>query len=185
MTLPHPLDAIPEERRSWVFVPLLATTLALSLFLSVVDRPLRTEEAPNGIVSFELAGTVEKASLIVASWSETARTYAGFSLGLDFVFLILYSTTIAMVCLRGGEALRARGRPLGSLAPWLAWGQWGAAILDAIENVALFVVLVGPVAVPWPQLAWGCAVAKFALVGAGLLYAVLAAVLLIGRRRPV
>jgi hypothetical protein len=182
VTLSHPLDSIPPQWRSWVFIPLIVTTLAVSLLLGVIDQPLQTEAAPTGIVSFELARTVEQASRIVASWNEKARAHAGFSLGFDYVFLLLYSTTIAMICLRGGEALRVRGRPLGSLAPWLAWGQWGAALFDAVENVALFVVLVGPVASPWPQLAWGCALVKFGLIAAGLLYVILAAVLVIGRR---
>jgi hypothetical protein len=35
------------------------------------------------VVSLQLAGSVEKAQQIIASWDETARLMAAFGLGLD------------------------------------------------------------------------------------------------------
>jgi hypothetical protein len=52
----------------------------------------------------------------------------------------------------------------------LAWLQWFAGLLDAVENIALLNVLDGPVEQPWPRLAQLCALAKFALILLGLLY---------------
>jgi hypothetical protein len=67
------------------------------------------------------------------------------------------------------DSLKLQGRAL-SLAVWLAWGQWLGAALDAVENGALLIMLVGEAATPWPQVAFSTAAAKFALLGLGLLY---------------
>jgi hypothetical protein len=52
----HPLEIIPEEYRQRIFLTLLALTLMLFAVFRVLDQPLRTPVAPNGIVSFEFAG---------------------------------------------------------------------------------------------------------------------------------
>ena len=96
--------------------------------------------------------------------------FAGFSLGLDYLFMVAYSTTIALGCLWAADAFRARLPGLAAAGPWLAWGQWVAGLCDAVENVALTVMLLGGVADPWPGLAWWCATPKFVLIVAGLLY---------------
>jgi len=48
---------------------------------------------------FEFAGSLESAVKIIRSWDEAVRILAAFSIGLDFLFLILYSTTIGLACL--------------------------------------------------------------------------------------
>ncbi len=168
----HPLEAVPTDKRRTIFALLLVLTLAAMAVLNVADGPLKTEAAPQGIVSFELAGTVSSAQAILDSWGPQARAYAGFSLGFDFLFLILYSTAIALACVWVSGALRDDWRLLASAGLVLAWGQWLAALLDAIENTALLVTLLGAPAAPWPQVAWWCAAVKFTLVLLGLVYAV-------------
>jgi hypothetical protein len=169
----HPLESIPSPKRRWLFLPLLVLTLAVMAVLNGVDRPLVTEAAPRGIVSFELAGDVSSARAILDSWDARARAHAGFSLGFDFVFLILYSTTIACACAWGARGLGEVWRPLAPVGPLLAWGQWLAGLLDAVENTALWVILADGPSVPWPRLAWWCAAIKFTLVALGLLCALL------------
>jgi hypothetical protein len=53
----------------------------------------------------------------------------------------------------------------------LAWGQWLAAIFDAVENLALTILLFGTLAMPWPQIARLYALLKFGLIFFGILYA--------------
>jgi hypothetical protein len=172
----HPFDALPTGKRGQVFLPLLALTLLLMVVLNVSGGPLTTGAAPQGIVSFELAGSVSRIRHILDSWDEAAQLRAAFSLGLDFLFLVAYSTTIGFACLWAAGVARAREWPLAGAGIPLAWGQWLAALLDALENVALLIMLFGSVAEPWPQIARWCAVPKFVLVFVGLLYAALATV---------
>jgi hypothetical protein len=169
----HPLESIPSSNRRGLFLPLLVLTLVVMAVLNGVGGPLVTEAAPQGIVSFELAGDISSAQAILDSWDARARTHAGFSLGFDFTFLLLYSTTIACACVWGARGLGEVWRPLAPVGPLLAWGQWLAGLFDAVENAALWATLANGPSVPWPRLAWWCATIKFMLVALGLLYALL------------
>ena len=64
---------------------------------------------------------------------------------------------------------------MATLGIVLAWGLWLAAVLDAKENLALIIILFNGPADPWPLLAQACAIAKFGLIIAGLLYAAVGA----------
>lgn len=169
----HPLESIPHSKRKPIFWSLFALTLAMMAILQVVNIPLITPAAPQGIISFELAGSYGTVKWMLASWDASAQKYLAFSLGLDYVFMLLYSTTIALACLWAGEALRANGWPLSRLGVGLAWGQWAAAGLDAVENIALAVILFGSLSFNhhWPELARLCALLKFGLIFLGLVYA--------------
>jgi len=146
-------------------------TILLMVLLNIVGLPLETEAAPLGIITYEFAGTVERAGEILNSWNHNAQLHAAFSLGLDFLFILLYSTTIGMACVWAGQVLARDRWPLVGVAVPLAWGLWLAAILDAVENFSLIKVLYGPIASPWPAVARICAMIKFGLVFIGLIYA--------------
>ena len=64
----------------WLLVLL---TLAVMFAMRTLDAPLRTGAAPQGIVSFELAGRLDKTRAVLDSWTPRARIFAGISLGLD------------------------------------------------------------------------------------------------------
>jgi hypothetical protein len=166
----HPFQTLLPNRFRAVFWPMLVATLLLSAVMSTVGAPLSTPAAPAGIVSFELAGTVSQARPIVESWDQSARLHAAFSLGLDYLYMPLYSSTIALACLWAAGVLAVRGRRLGAAGLGLAWALWLAALLDATENAALAVILFGSPADPWPLIAQVCATGKFALIIFGLLY---------------
>jgi len=144
--------------------------------LNVTGTRLTTDAAPNGIVSFELAGSASQAHRIIDSWDEAARIRAGFIQGLDYVFLIAYPLTIGFACLWAAGVIRGRRWPLASVGILLAWGQLLAGLLDAVENAALVIMLFGTIVAPWPQIAYWCAAVKFALLFAGLIYAAFGAV---------
>ena len=161
---------------------LIVLALLLTVVMQRVGAPLTTAVAPAGIVSFEFAGTLERAQQILASWDRQARVHAALSLGLDYVYLLTYALAIGATCLRLAAVWEER-RPRWARLGWLlGWGQGAAALLDAIENVALIRLLLGSTASLWPPLAWICAAPKFALVLAGLSYALVAALLHVGTR---
>lgn len=165
----HPLNSIPQGKRLTTFLALLVATVALSAILRVIGP-----STPN-IVDFELAGNVGRASSIINAWDIAAQLRASFGLGLDYLFMPVYSTTIALACLWGANVLSGRKwRALGML---LAWGLWLAAVFDAIENSALILMLFGAVADPYPQMACICATCKFGLIILGLVYIVIAVVI--------
>jgi hypothetical protein len=167
----HPFNALPAKQRKPVFLVLLLVTLLLMLAMNYIGSPLVTGQAPYGIVSYELAGSLEQSAGILASWDAEARLHAAFSLGFDYVFMLFYSTTIGFACAWAAEILQLRGWPGSRWGLPLAWGQWLAAIFDAVENLALTIFLFGALASPWPQIARICALLKFALIFLGILYA--------------
>ena len=167
----HPLAWIPARARLAVFLPLLVLTLLLMWVFTVTGAALTTVAAPQGIVSFELARSTEQAEQIVASWDANARLRASFGLGLDYLFMPVYSTTIGLACVWVADVLKRRPWPLAGMGIPLAWGLWLAALCDGIENLALTVMLWHGVATPWPTVASVCASIKFALIAFGLVYA--------------
>ena len=167
--LTHPLNTIPSDKRARVFVPLLIVTLVITLLFRFIGPAQPT------IVDFELAGSVDNAQAIIDAWTDTDRIRAGFSLGFDYLYMPVYSTTIALACLLAAGVLRhIAWRTAGLL---LAWGLWIAAIFDAIENLALFTELLGNNVAPYPQVAQICATIKFGLIVLGLLYVIAGVVL--------
>ena len=155
-------------------MPLLFATLVITFLFRFIGPAQPT------IVDFELAGSIEKAGQIIGAWNATDRIRAGFSLGFDYLYMPVYSTTIALACVMAAGVLKRKAwHTLGLL---LAWGLWIAALSDAIENVALYVELLGNNVPPWPQVAQLCATIKFGLILAGLLYVVAGVIGRVARR---
>jgi len=170
MRIDHPLNSIPGGKRLSTFLSLLAATIVLSLVFRFIGPYV-----PN-IVDYEFASSVGKASSIINAWTGSGQLLrASFNLGFDYLYMPVYSTTIALACVWGAAVLsRKIWRGMGML---LAWGLWLAAIFDAIENYALITMLFGTVADPYPLMAAACATCKFSLIVLGLVYAAIAAVI--------
>jgi hypothetical protein len=167
----HPLAFIPNDKRKRVFYFALAATLiVMAIFQLMLDPLLKTAAAPNGIISFELAGSSLKAQEIISSWNSTAQLYAAFGLGFDFLFMPLYATAIAL------GVLLAAGRHPGwfaSLGAWIGWGAFAAALFDAAENVCLFNLLLGNGDASYASMAALYATLKFGLILLGIGYALI------------
>jgi len=174
----------PALRRKLFGWSLIALLLVYAL-IGLVSLPLANPTAPSGIVSFELAGTPERAAEIIASWDARAQRYAAFGLGFDYLFMLTYAAALFLACLTAGQVLRERGWPLSRWAGGLAGAAWVAAGLDAIENLGLALVLLESAGAPWPQIARLCALGKFALLFIGLVYAFFGlAIYLLSRLKP-
>jgi len=166
----HPFESIPPRNRKNIFWFLLIFTLLVMFFLNLIGAPLITEVAPGGIISYEFAGTVSKTTEILDSWDQNALLHAAFSLGLDYLFMVVYASTISLACIWASDVIRSKGWPLASSGLFLAWGLWLAALFDAVENLGLTLNLFGPVMSPWPEIARWCATIKFILIFLGLIY---------------
>jgi hypothetical protein len=172
--LVHPLNVIPAAKRVRVFVPLLIVTLLITFLFRFIGPAQPT------IVDFELAGSVDKAQAIIDAWNETDRIRAGFSLGFDYLYMPVYSTTIALACILAAGVLQRKAWHTSGLL--LAWGLWIAALFDAIENLALFTELLGNNVAPYPQVAQVCALLKLGLILLGLLYVIAGVILRLVRK---
>lgn len=148
----------------------LALTIGCAVTLQIVDAPLRTSEAPWGIVSFELAWSSAGAGRIRDSWDDDALRHAAFSLGFDYLFLCAYGALAwSLLRLRGMALDRAKPAKHADRARWaracrsLSFAAWAAAGCDALENATLWRALADPAA-PWPAVATVLASAKFAIL---------------------
>lgn len=157
-------------------------TLAVMGGLRFFDGTLKTEASPGGIVSFEFAGSLTSARHIIASWGPKGSVYAGLSLGLDFLFLFSYAGAIGLGCVLAARGLSRRMKIFPLLGAPLAWGQVCAALLDVFENMGLIHILLGSESEFWPLLAFWCAIPKFLIVAAGLLYLVVSVFLLMVKK---
>jgi hypothetical protein len=189
----HPLEFVPNEHRKQLFFTLLSLTLVLFAVFRVLDQPLRTPAAPNGIVSFELARTSARAQTIVDVWTSRTVIYTdgenqnavtaqpgepftynpipiihvSFGLGIDYLFIPLYAFALAF------GSLLAAGRHSGwfkSIGAAAGYGAFAAASFDAVENYALLQILLNKIQSPYPEIAFYCASIKFGLLIFGLLY---------------
>ena len=170
MRLIPPFEKHSNSARKRAIVVALAFSAILLVAMRTLDAPLRTRVAPRGIVSFELAKNYAASRQILDSWNARAKTHAALSLGLDYLFLIVYALFISLACVQVSKALQRRTPLLAGPGAVLAWAQFLAAILDAIENLALIHLLLNSSRRWLPCLARWCAIVKFSIVGAGLIY---------------
>lgn len=164
----HPLEFIPIYFRKPLFYFFFAFTLVIFAIFRPLDAPLQTSAAPNGIVSFELARTLDSSQAIIRSWDSNARLIAAFGLGFDYLFMPVYAVALSLGLLLAG---REKIKWYYNLTAWLGWGAFAAALFDMIENYGLWRVLTGSVDPMFPQIAAFCATIKFILLAAGLLTA--------------
>ena len=169
----HPFERWPRKRRRLALVVAIVAAI-LPLALSSATTPL-AEDEPGGrtIIDFELAGSVDEAEEILATWSAAGVIDDAKAIQIfDLVFPLIYCGALAGACVAAAGAWSRAGRPsLARLGIGMAWVAFAAAAFDYIENVGLAVSLWGDPASPWPQLAWVAAVLKFTASGLALAYA--------------
>jgi hypothetical protein len=176
----HPLESLRRNVLDGMVLPLVGLSLLMMFILNILGLPLVNPTAPYGIISFELARDEAQAAAILASWNQTAQLRAAFSLGLDFLFIPIYTGALTLTCLWAARfRLERRRLPswlvmIGLPGVLLAWAQAGAGLFDVIENIALVRMLLIGINSPWPQVASICAFSKFSLLGAGIVYSLIA-----------
>ena len=79
----HPFIWLSDTAQKRSLLALAVLSLGLMGVLQALDSALRTDAAPYGILSFELAGNLANAQAMVTSWDEPARVRAALSLGFD------------------------------------------------------------------------------------------------------
>jgi hypothetical protein len=166
-----PFLRLSSNARKRMFVVALALTLGIAVVLAVIGRPLTTSEAPNGIVSFEFAGSAANAQRILDSWGQIAVWAAVRQTWIDFLYIPAYALTLALACGLSVFRWNKRGRGWAWLGVALAWGAFAAGALDIVENVAMLIQLNSGANDSLASLARNCAIPKFVLILFSMIYA--------------
>lgn len=113
----------------------LALSTALFIALLVMNQPLKTASAPQGMLSFQLAGTAQQAQAILASWQPNNVSLAQASLWVDFLFIAAYLAVLLQLTRR--FSLDRPGVREKIIAKWVRLLFIVAGTSDVIENIAL------------------------------------------------
>jgi hypothetical protein len=171
-----------SDRRSRALWRVGAVALLLLVVLVIVDEEVKQGGGP-GIVSFEIAGSEERATEILAEWGEDGEDAARVSLIVDYPYLVAYSIFLALACASVVAAMRARGADrMADLGAVAGWAALAAGACDAVENLVLLLVLSGGAPGSAPTYALLAATAKFTLLGLTMAYVATGLVLTLTRR---
>lgn len=144
-----------------MFAGLTLLLLAMTVTLSALDTPLKTDAAPLGIISFEFARTLEVSRAMLASWNAEAVHHAFLIQGLDFLYLLLYPAWFALAAQLLARGLTPKWKKPAQIIGGLVLL---CAPLDAVENIGLILQLLGGPESSYAALAYYCAMPKFLFV---------------------
>lgn len=162
-----PFVWIGLEQHFKAFISFTILTLLCMIGLGISGEAMHVDAAPMGILSYEFAGSLENAQAMLAAWKVNGvEGFVGFNLGLDYLFMLTYSHAIGLACVLTARRLNR----FAKAAYWLASLQLVAAVLDAVENYALWKLMIGSSSETYPAIAMYCAAPKFLLVVLGLLF---------------
>lgn len=152
--------------RPWLLVISIVLFLIAGHFMKQLVATVRPPP-----LHLQFAWREVRASQILENWSDADKRGVRLDLALDFVFIVIYVTGIAVACMLAADALVAVAWPGGGIGAIFVRAIIIAGLLDAIENGAQLLMLAGHETQPWPALASICASIKFFLVGMACLYA--------------
>ena len=134
----HPLADFTSSGLTWLFMLMLIGGGFVFFALQSMGRRLRTNVAPRGIASLECATTPEQCQSILDSWDDASLDAAQRHLTLDFVFIPLYTTLLAILGIVASRWFAAIGLVwLSDLSMILAWTQWLIGLLEVVSNCAM------------------------------------------------
>ncbi|WP_420571552.1 hypothetical protein [Kordia sp.] len=154
----------------------IATFLLAASCMIHFDTLLKNEVAPLGIISFELAKTLDGSTEILNTWkyTEGALLSAEWSLWFDYVFIITYTLLLCLIIHRVRRTIWKDPETLGyRLGIVVIRTIVYAAILDMVENFALLQLFYGDLQSHWSTLAFVAAAIKFVNITLGILYVVI------------
>ncbi|MDH5433951.1 MAG: hypothetical protein OEY19_08390 [Gammaproteobacteria bacterium] len=138
---------------------LIMLFLILSIFMSFIDMHAKTEITPLGTISFEFIGSIENLELAMIAWGDIGRTSIALNLGIDFLYLIIYSAILALAFYRLSNAPN-----VNNIRRYYLSGVWLAVvvgIIDILENLCLIQLLYQTKNEIWAIAAYNLAILKF------------------------
>ncbi|WP_298419451.1 hypothetical protein [uncultured Kordia sp.] len=168
-----PFKKLSNAAEKKLLILAITTFLLAGTCMVQFDVLLKTVEAPLGIISFELARTVDSADAIITSWQavDGAMKSAEWSLWFDYIFIITY---VFLLCLLIHKVMKlawpnkeSQAYRLGTV---LIRMVIFAGVLDMVENFALLQIFYDGIQAHWTNLAFVTALLKFIKLALGILY---------------
>jgi len=150
-----------------LFLFILALLLPTFVGMSVVDAFLKTPVTPYGIISFEFCGFTLSCQPALESWKNSGQIFAMLSLGLDYLFLVLYPALIATGLVLMTSKLTGT---LAAINKMVVFSCVVISLCDAIENYALIQIILSQSEDSYGMIAAVFASIKFALLGIAVLW---------------
>ncbi len=167
--LSSPFSILDNKTEKIVTFFLAIMTICIGYAMLSIDYFLINDICENGIISFELAKDTRTSQAILNSWDANAKINAGLSLGLDFLFLTIYPTLIALLIHKLNKTLWL-GKPFYLVGLILLFSQFFTACFYAIENIGLIEILLGNSNKNLALMAYYFAFMKFTLIATALIY---------------
>lgn len=167
LTSPFSYLSKKAEKRFTFFI--LFATIFVGFFMIYFDSFLKNDICKNGIISFQLVNNIEDSKAILDSWNLKSKISAGLSLGLDYLFMLLYPALIAVLIHKLNQKLWGN-HSFYNIGVYIIFAQFFTALFDAIENVGLIQLLLGNIDQFWTSLAFYFASIKFVLIFMGIAY---------------
>ena len=188
----HPLERLAPDTEKKLVLGLSIAAAVLYAALAYGETHNVTNVAPFGIVSLQLAGKPLMSQLIIEKWRALAdgTFWVSFGLYTDYAFMTVYSILLALFALRLGRKLATRDAANMRIAVFVAWLASATLPLDAVENFAHLMMLASPMTggalmaatEKWTDIAFTCALAKFACLGAFTMFAAVSGVMLLATK---
>ena len=171
-----PFAAVSQRVRQRALLALMGLTVVVGLIVARLGTGLAVAAAPNGIVSFELAGTAAEAQRILSAWGPALSDAARTQTWVDFIYLATYAPMLALAAGLAAGTWAKRGALYAWAGTVASWGALAAGALDCVENLAMLSVFAAP-SDALAALARACAIGKFTLIFVAIIYALFGAAL--------
>jgi hypothetical protein len=125
---------------------------------------------PGGIFALEFAWSGERAREILAAW-QGLEAVVQRQTRWDYLFLLCYPPSLALACAMLADA---QANPVPMIGAFVAWAVLAAVPLDALENLAMLVMVERGASEALAKLATCCAGLKFTLLLAAVGYLLVA-----------
>ena len=156
-----------QQNYKKLFWFIFALFLPTFVGMSIVDAFLKTPVTPYGIISFEFCGFTLSCQSALESWKNSGQLFAMLSLGLDYLFLVLYPALIATGLVLMTSKLTGT---LTAINKMVIFSCVVISLCDAIENYALIQIILSQAENSNGMIAAIFASIKFALLGIAVLW---------------
>ena len=166
-----PFTALLSWPQRWMLLAALLGVAALVMFfrLGPLEQVFKAR-VTEGIFALEFAWSGDRAREILTAW-KGLEDVVSRQTGWDYLFLACYPLALSLACTMLTDA---RANPVPMIGAFVAWAVLAAAPLDAVENLAMLLMVEFGAGQALAKLATWCAGLKFTVLLAAVGYLLVA-----------